>query len=187
MNLVDIIAIILEYIKKKAIEEIIKSSQGIKDNYDYDEENKKIRWVLTVPAIWDDKNKDIMMKAAEKAGLISSYGSEKNLFFALEPEAASYYCESDEKLDESLFENPYIICDLGGTADLVCHKRVIEEGVEKIKEEHIPEGGPFGSEEINKKFENEVLKAIFGNDVFDKLNEKFKGDKIIKEICRTRK
>ena len=43
MNLVDIIAIILEYIKKKAIEEIIESSTGIKDNYDFDEENKKIR------------------------------------------------------------------------------------------------------------------------------------------------
>ena len=184
-NLVDVIAIILEYIKKKAIEEIIESSQGIKDNYDYDEENKKIRWVLTVPAIWDDKNKDIMMKAAEKAGLISSYGSGKNLFFALEPEAASYYCESDEKLDESLFENPYIVCDLGGgTGDLVCHKRVIEKGVEEIKEMHTPEGGPFGSEEINKKFENEVLKVIFGKDVFDKLTEKFKGEngkKILKQ------
>ena len=58
-NLVDVIAIILEYIKKKAIEEIIESSTGIKDNYDFDEENKKIRWVLTIPVIWDDKN--IMM------------------------------------------------------------------------------------------------------------------------------
>jgi hypothetical protein len=51
MNLVDIIVFILEYIKKKAIEEIIESSTGIKDNYDFDEENKKIRWVLTIPAI----------------------------------------------------------------------------------------------------------------------------------------
>lgn len=184
MNLVDIIAIILEYIKKKAIEEIIKSSQGIKDYYDYVEENKKIRWVLTIPAIWDEKNKNIMMLAAEKAGLINPYSRGKNLFFALEPEAASYYCESDEKIDENLFKYPYIICDLGGgTGDLVCHKRVIEEGVEKIKEEHTPEGGPFGSDEINKKFENEVLKLIFGNDVFDKLNEKFKeknGSKLLK-------
>jgi hypothetical protein len=177
MNLVDIIAIILEYIKKKAIEEIVKSIKGITNNYNYDEENEKVRWVLTVPAIWDDKNKNIMMEAAEKAGLISSYERGKNLFFALEPEAASYYCERDQNLDPKLFENPYIICDLGGgTGDLVCHKRVIENGVEKIKEAHIPEGGPFGSDEINKKFENEVLKVIFGSRIFDELKEKFKGE-----------
>ena len=99
----------------------------------------------------------------------------KNLFFALEPEAASYYCERDEAFDENLFKNPYIICDLGGgTRDLVCHKRVIEDGIEKIFEKDIPKGGPFGSDEINKKFENEALKVIFGKDIFDKLNEKFK-------------
>ena len=46
-----------------------------------------------------------------------------------------------------------------------------------VEEQHTPEGGPFGSEEINKKFENEVLKVIFGKDVFDKLTEKFKGEK----------
>ena len=43
MDLVDIIAIIVKYIKNKVIEEIIESSTGIKDNYDFDEENKKIR------------------------------------------------------------------------------------------------------------------------------------------------
>ena len=132
MKLIDIIAIILEYIKEKAIENIISSSKGLEVEYKYNEENKKIRWVLTIPAIWKDKNKNIMMESAEKAGLISTYGNEKNLFFALEPEAASYYCERDEAFDENLFKNPYIICDLGGgTGDLVCHKRVIEEGIEK--------------------------------------------------------
>ena len=175
MKLIDIIAIILEYIKEKAIENIISSSKGLEVEYKYNEENKKIRWVLTIPAIWKDKNKNIMMESAEKAGLISTYGNEKNLFFALEPEAASYYCERDETFDEDLFKKPYIICDLGGgTGDLVCHKRVIEEGIEKIFEKDIPKGGPFGSDEINKKFENEVLKVIFGRDIFNKLNEKFK-------------
>ena len=178
MNLVDLIAIILEYIKKKAIENIISSSKGFEDKYKYDEESKKIRWVLTIPAIWKDKDKNIMMEAAEKAGLIESFDREKSLFFALEPEAASYYCENDETFDENLFKYPYIICDLGGgTGDLVCHKRIIENGVEKIYEQDIPKGGPFGSDEINKQIENDVLKVIFGKDIFDKLNQKFKEQK----------
>ena len=173
IKLVDLIYIILDYIKKKAIESIISSSRGFEDNYKYSEESSKIRWVLTIPAIWDDKSKNIMMEAAEKAGIV--IGSKKNLFFALEPEAASYYCANEMNIDESLFNYPYIICDLGGgTGDIVCHERIKENGVEKINEKHVPEGGAYGSDEINKKFENQVLEVIFGSDLFDKLNQKFK-------------
>ena len=81
MKLIDIIAIILEYIKEKAIENIISSCKGLEAEYKYNEENKKIRWVLTIPAIWKDKNKNIMMESAEKAGLISTYGNEKKFIF----------------------------------------------------------------------------------------------------------
>ena len=57
MKLIDIIAIILEYIKEKAIENIISSCKGLEAEYKYNEENKKIRWVLTIPAIWKIKIK----------------------------------------------------------------------------------------------------------------------------------
>lgn len=172
MDLVDLIAIILEYIKKHAIEAISSTSKGIEDEYKYNEENDKIRWVLTIPAIWDEKSKSVMMKAAEKAGIVSE--KNKHLFFALEPEAASYYCAKELPVKEGLFLNPYIVCDLGaGTGDIVCHERVINDGIEKIIEKDVPKGGSYGSDEINKIFEEQVLKVIFGNDIFDKLNKKF--------------
>ncbi|XP_052780055.1 heat shock 70 kDa protein 12A-like [Mya arenaria] len=46
-----------------------------------------IRWVLTVPAIWDDGAKQFMREAAESAGISSD-----QLIIALEPEAAAICC-----------------------------------------------------------------------------------------------
>ena len=172
VKLVELIYIIIIYLKELAIKSIISSSKRFQDEYKYDEECKRIRWVLTIPAIWNDKNKDIMMKAAEKAGIVKEKG--KNLFFALEPEAASYYCAKELPVDDDLFNYPYIICDLGGgTGDIVCHQRILKEGRESIKEKISPRGGAFGSDEINKNFENEVLKSIFGKDIFDKLGQAY--------------
>jgi hypothetical protein len=63
------------------------------------------------------------MEASIKAGLIKEE-DDKSLFFALEPEAASYYCLNNKSLDKNLIKqgNYYIICDLGGgTGDIVTH------------------------------------------------------------------
>ncbi|KAK3599539.1 hypothetical protein CHS0354_006674 [Potamilus streckersoni] len=46
-----------------------------------------IQWVLTVPAIWNDKARRFMREAAIQAGI-----SNDQLLIALEPEAASIYC-----------------------------------------------------------------------------------------------
>ena len=85
-----LISKILEYLKNHVIKSITNMTEGMKDEYDYDKETKKIRWVLTVPAIWDEKCKYIMMLAAERAGIVND--AHRNLFLALEPESASYYC-----------------------------------------------------------------------------------------------
>ena len=174
IDLFSLISIILEYLKKDAIELILKQTKGYKekDKIDYNKESDKIRWVLTIPAIWDEKNKFLMMEAAKKAGIVD----EKNraLFFALEPEAASYYCSKELEIDDGIFQKPYIICDLGGgTADIVCHERVFENNIEKIIEKCTPKGGPFGSDEINKEFEDKVLKLLFGEDIFKTIKDEF--------------
>jgi molecular chaperone DnaK (HSP70) len=54
-----------------------------------------IRWVLTVPAIWNDSAKDFMREAAFKAGLTKSKDSNQ-LLFALEPEAAGLFCKETQ-------------------------------------------------------------------------------------------
>ena len=48
----------------------------------------KIRWVLTVPALWSEEHKHFMRKAAVEAGIIEDLQS-NNLLLCLEPEGAS--------------------------------------------------------------------------------------------------
>ena len=45
---------------------------------------------MTIPAIWEERSKQIMIKASIDAGLIDK-NSDKSLFLALEPEAAGIY------------------------------------------------------------------------------------------------
>ena len=62
--------------KKEATKKIKENRISINEN--------KIKWVLTVPAIWDEKQKGIMIKASEEAGLINQ-NTDRSNFFALEP------------------------------------------------------------------------------------------------------
>lgn len=182
INIINLISKILEYLKNHAIENIIKMTEGIKDEYNYNSFSEKIRWVLTVPAIWDEKNKYIMMMAAEKSGVINN---NKNLFFALEPESASYYCLQTPTFKKEFFQKPYIVCDLGaGTGDIVCHQKIFDDGIEKIIEKCTPKGGALGSDEINKQFENKVLKLLFGDDAISLLHKNYKKSLLKKEDQR---
>jgi hypothetical protein len=184
---------ILDYLKKHAIKAIIEETKGLGTQIDYETVNDKIRWILTVPAIWNEKIKDIMINAAQEVGLVKQM--DKTFFLALEPEAASYYCLNEIKQlpeGEELFNAPYIVCDLGGgTADIVCHKRVYKDGEEKLEELCVPRGGPFGSNEINKAFEQKVLNLLFGENALDKLKEEFheslKEDKDNKDKTNSKK
>ena len=167
IDIEELISIILKYLKEHAIKSIKEENNDL-------EINDNIKWILTVPAIWDEKNKNIMMRAAKKAGILNE--DNINLFFALEPESASLYCLKELHIKDDLLHAPYIVCDLGaGTADIVCHERVFIEEEERIIEKCTPKGGPFGSDEINKQFKGKVLKLLFGEDAI-KFNEKFIGN-----------
>lgn len=54
----------------------------------------KIRWVLTVPALWSEEHKLFMRKAAVQAEIIDHPNSQ-NLLLCLEPEGASIQCRED--------------------------------------------------------------------------------------------
>ena len=71
---------VLEQLKDLAIKDIKTKHPNINNN--------NIKWVVTIPAIWEEFEKNIMMEACIKAGLIKEE-DDKSLFFALEPEAAS--------------------------------------------------------------------------------------------------
>ena len=78
---------VLEKLKQLSLEELKKLRNQINES--------NIKWVVTVPAIWQDYQKGIMMEACYNAGLINQ-NVDKSLFFALEPEAASLYCSRNK-------------------------------------------------------------------------------------------
>ncbi|KAH7639079.1 hypothetical protein HUG17_3112 [Dermatophagoides farinae] len=155
----EIFSMSLEYLCQQAKDEIGQKC-GLRLTHD------DIVWVITVPAIWSDQSKQFIRLAAERTGLICG----EMLRIALEPEVASLYCRkflsnelrnSNSKI-QSTFEPgiSYLIIDLGGgTVDITAHQ-IQQDGF--IKELHKSTGGPYGSNEINRKFEK-IIEKIFGS------------------------
>ncbi|XP_052074070.1 heat shock 70 kDa protein 12A-like [Mytilus californianus] len=121
-----------------------------------------VLWVLTVPAIWNDNAKLFMRKSAEQAGIPPN-----KLLLALEPEAASIYCQylPTQKLGGA---NPdivvapvgskYIVVDLGGgTADITVHEK-INDG--RLREIYFASGGKCGGTSVDCEFFTLMEKII---------------------------
>ena len=166
----------IDIVISKILEEIsAKALTQIKRVMNYSVKKEDIKWVLTVPAIWEEKSKQIMIKASLNAGLIDE-NTDKSLFLALEPEAASiYYLEI--LLQQKKFHNPhieqgspYIICDIGaGTVDICTHRKIKQnDNSFIIYEEYPPIGGDFGGKKINEEFINRLIIPLFGK---EKVNE----------------
>ncbi|KAK3604536.1 hypothetical protein CHS0354_000358 [Potamilus streckersoni] len=129
---------------------------------------EEIHWVITVPAIWNDSAKQFMRTAAEETGILSG-----NLDIALEPEAASLYCQylpiekfCTQKGQVHFGAAPtgtkYMVLDLGGgTADITMHEKL--EG-SKLKEIAKASGGPWGGTAVDAAF-FKLLTDIVGNPV----------------------
>ena len=158
---------VLEKLKELAIKEISKNRPYLA------KETNKIKWVVTVPAIWNEHQKSIMMDSCIGAGLINQ-NTDKSLFFALEPEAASLYCAINKEIDQQYFQKGeyYIICDLGGgTGDIVAHL----VGSNNHLNEIVPScGGNFGSNEIDKLIFKEIIFKLFGCQDFNTFYLKYK-------------
>lgn len=165
LPLVIVIQKVLEKLKELSLEQLVKLWNNI--------DEKKIKWVVTVPAIWGNFEKSIMLEACENLGLINK-NQDESLFFALEPEAASIYCSrnGDIKKDFICDGKYYIICDLGGgTGDIVTHLVGCNESLEEIVQS---DGGVYGSNEIDKKIFEDLIYVIFGYKDFYCLQKKAK-------------
>ena len=82
-------------------------------------QNQKLSYVLTVPAIWSDKAKELTRTAAVRAGIGS-----QNLTLITEPEAAALYCATLCKELDLEPGDRFMICDAGG-GTVVCFLWVI--------------------------------------------------------------
>ena len=81
--------------------------------------NQQISYVITVPAIWSDKAKNLTRQAAISAGI-----SPTKLMLITEPEAAALYCATlCEEVDLQTGDR-FLICDAGGGTVVFLHFRV---------------------------------------------------------------
>ncbi|KAI8510867.1 hypothetical protein Bbelb_117830 [Branchiostoma belcheri] len=155
----DIFAHAIRYLKDHMLEAIklkVSSNVTLHDN--------GIRWVLTVPAIWDDSVRQFMTQAAYKAG-IASHTNEGQLLIMTEPEATEMFCRygaTQTKLVDIKPGDRYMILDCGErTVDIT----VYEFGEDcKVKEVTTASGGDWGGTKVDEEF-LKLLDAIFGADI----------------------
>ncbi|XP_021349317.1 heat shock 70 kDa protein 12A-like [Mizuhopecten yessoensis] len=138
-----------------------------------------VRWVLTVPAIWNDRAKQFMRECAQQAG-IPGY----QLVLSLEAEAAAMFCKYLPLKDMSVGKggdnlvvfrpgSRYMVVDVGGgTVDITVHE--VLPGL-KLKEVYMANGGDWGGTMVDKEFEM-LLSEILGADVFNDFKQKHVAD-----------
>ncbi|XP_062571661.1 uncharacterized protein LOC134233693 isoform X2 [Saccostrea cucullata] len=153
---IEVFSIAIRFLKDECTQLLEEKNMMVADD--------EIRWILTVPAIWDESAKQFMRKAAEQAEIPSH-----QLKLALEPEAAAIYVikESKQVLGaESLTTYEpgakIMLADLGGgTADFTVLELLDDR---KMKQLYRASGGAWGGNMVNKNVWN-MLENIFGKDI----------------------
>ena len=136
----------------------------------------KIRWVLTVPALWSEEHKHFMRRAAVEAKIIEDMNA-GNLLLCLEPEGASIQCreDSEEGLKNEMTKGTVVmVLDCGGgTVDITVHKLTCNPDEKFLCEELLPSSGgsEWGSKYVDLYFE-QFLAEFFG----EELNEVYKSN-----------
>ncbi|WP_433620973.1 hypothetical protein [Nocardia sp. CA-120079] len=121
-----------------------------------------IRWCITVPAMWDDYEKQVMRRAAEAAGIPGD-----RLSLTYEPEAAAYYARvagvrfagrTDNDDVPPALDLPgcrFIVADCGGgTVDLTAFRTDDDGGFSEISRS---EGAAAGSYYLNEAFRRDIV------------------------------
>jgi hypothetical protein len=189
MGLMKLISDTLRFIGKKALFKLKDQIGKVM--------KPRIRWVLTVPALWSEEHKNFMRKAAVEAGIIGQSDS-ADLLLCLEPEGASIQCreDSDRAVKEGMKKGSVLmVLDCGGgTVDITVHKVLCHPNERYLCKELLPSSGgsDWGSKYVDLYFED-FLKEFLGQELFaeykksgvsrldmlhdfEVLKKKFKGD-----------
>ena len=152
-----------------------KLKQKIEDNNDFinNANVSDIKWIITVPPLWDLKGKKLMQEAAKKAGMV-------NLEIVLEPEAASLAIFNEENPKIKKYIQPgkkFLIVDAGGyTIDFSANKILENNNLEQLM---IPASIVNGSSILNEKI-FDLVKKFIGQ---EKVNKVYKTEySIIKKL-----
>ena len=151
--------VITEYLRlfsNNALEYInLKGNKYTKDD---------IKWVVTVPAIWNEYGKQFMVDCAKRAGM-------DDISIALEPEAASLTMFNDNIIDEKYKKKgkTFMLVDAGGyTIDITLNEIIDNNG--NLKQISPPSGGAFGSININQDL-IKLVEEVFGYNLINNLKK----------------
>eukprot|EP00058_Branchiostoma_floridae_P028057 XP_002613548.1 hypothetical protein BRAFLDRAFT_71812 [Branchiostoma floridae] len=165
----DVFSHALRYLKQHMMGEIAKVSQTTHIG------DEDIRWVITVPAIWNDAAKQFMREAAYDADIVSK-STQQQLVIALEPESASLYCREQpvshfmgesgggrDKLNMPAGTRYMVIDCGGGTVDITVHEVRPEN---RVKEVYVATGGAWGGTQVDERFVA-LTEAVFSKTFID--------------------
>jgi molecular chaperone DnaK (HSP70) len=161
MPLMNVISETLRYISEKALGKLNEQIGKVIKS--------KIKWVLTVPALWSEEHKHFMRKACVDAGIVESLES-PNLLLCLEPEGASISVreDSEETVKEQMTKGRVVmVLDCGGgTVDITVHKLQCDPGERFLCEELLPSSGgsQWGSKFVDQYFE-EFMREFLGEEL----------------------
>lgn len=128
--------------------------------------DSKVEYVITIPAIWSDSAKALMVQAARKAG----YGQHRVDFHLLsEPEAAAAHTLKVIQPHDFKADDTFIICDAGGgTVDLISY-RIQSLDPLRVDEVVSGTGDLCGSVFLDKGFKLYMEKRV-GKGILDKMS-----------------
>lgn len=125
-----------------------------------------IEYILTIPALWSDRARNLTFECAKNAGM-------SHISCISEPEAAAIYTLSAIQPNNLRLGDNFVVCDAGGgTVDLITYK-VTQLNPLKVEESAVGDGGLCGSTYLNRRFE-EHLENRIGADVMAKLRPEAK-------------
>ncbi|MCY0947074.1 Hsp70 family protein [Streptomyces antarcticus] len=147
---------------------------------------REIRWCITVPAIWDERDRAAMRQTAVAAGFPDD---PERLLSSIEPEAAALYCylrmadlidgtglKDQLQLNVDGFRFMVVDCG-GGTVDITAYETSSDSAeLIALREIGIPTGGPLGSEYVNQAFRDRALCQRFGPTVLQQMERDHAGD-----------
>jgi hypothetical protein len=145
MPLIEVVAAILQHLKETALATIRH------DNPHLDELTvTQVLWVITVPAIWEEGDKQFMRQAALEAGIIREL-EDSDLLIALEPECAAMMVQVEGfKLNKG---DKVMTLDCGGGTVDICCVEILETGKRlRMRQLMEPTGGDWGSTRIDRLF-----------------------------------
>ena len=132
------------------------------DNYldNINKDKYEIKWILTVPGLWDEKGKIFMNNICGYLGI-------ENSEIILEQEASSLSMLYDNNVNKKYLQNNnnFILIDLGFSSVDICVNKIIKDN--NLKQLIQPKSFRLGSSSINQKI-IEVIESVCDKDKINK-------------------